>query len=296
MSPKLTNNAVSQTGSRGNLRYGDGAGSLPDQSDTSSNIVFVLSSNEEQEIIDDYGSEGSQERETDYALLLRDVSDIIDRLYKISTRIRTSSTRLRSTRLLHYRQIDPETEVDLIDQFRDIDLCHVRELFRFYQRDEAEATSEVLQRRLAAANTRRRQQFGHWKWHHEKMAQATLRRQKLVAGDAGSVGYRPERAKSIVDEGPMQSTENLNHATSSGKKGMTVPSITTATNLTASRIRAEDTVSNISVSTYYGSEQASDEVQEFPDPPASFRGQKYFECPYCFTLCSGAHAEKSAWK
>ena len=92
----------------------------------------MLTRSEQQELTDDYGSDSDQDQEDNYALLLRDICDIIDRLYKISTKIRTSSNRLRSSKALQYREVDEDTKVDLFEEFQKVDAEHLRELFRCY--------------------------------------------------------------------------------------------------------------------------------------------------------------------
>jgi hypothetical protein len=245
-----------------------------------------LTERELQEMVEDYGSDSDEDQDTDYALLVRDVSDIIDRLYKISTKIRTSSNRLRSSRALQYRELNEETQVDLIAKFRHIDQLHLRELFRHYQGSQNADAEHFLEARLSAANTRRRQQFGHWRQHHQKMTQISLREMQKVSRPWISATPLPEQLKHAPEQ-----IDPINLA-----RVVAGPSVTTATHLTATRIRLDEQSSVISVSTHAGSETAMDEAQEFPEPPKSFSGLKYFQCPYCYTLCSGSHLEKKAWR
>jgi hypothetical protein len=215
-----------------------------------------LTERELQEMVEDYGSDSDEDQDTDYALLVRDVSDIIDRLYKISTK------------------------------FRHIDQLHLRELFRHYQGSQNADAEHFLEARLSAANTRRRQQFGHWRQHHQKMTQISLREMQKVSRPWISATPLPEQLKHAPEQ-----IDPINLA-----RVVAGPSVTTATHLTATRIRLDEQSSVISVSTHAGSETAMDEAQEFPEPPKSFSGLKYFQCPYCYTLCSGSHLEKKAWR
>jgi hypothetical protein len=241
---------------------------------------------EQQDIADDYGSDSDEDQETDYTLLIRDVSDIVDRLYKISTKIRTSSNRLRSSKALQHREIDEETQVDLMETFKDADKLHIREIFRHYQGLHNASTEHHLEARLAAANTRRRQQFGHWRQHHKKMTQISSQERRHITQPLTSatplLGQFQTVPRKVI---PANLTQVV-----------VGPSVTTATHLTATRVRLDEQSSVISVSTYAGSETAMDGVLEFPEAPGSFSGLKYFQCPYCFTICSSTNLERRAWK
>ena len=143
-----------------------------------------------------------------------------------------------------------------------------------------------MQARLSVANTRRRQQFGYWRQHHQRMTQVSTRERQ----DNG-----PIRVSTTPSQTEPRNTLEQRDPTNVAPT-VAVPSATTATHLTATRIRLDDQDSVISISTYAGSEQGTDEAQDFPEPPKSFHGLKYFQCPYCYTLCSGSHLEKKAWR
>ncbi|KAK5190084.1 general transcription repressor [Exophiala xenobiotica] len=79
------------------------------------------------------------------SILLQNVEDVIDRLFKLSTKIRNPSTRLISTRAKLYRYIDEDSGCDLLEAFKHYDYCHVLSIFRgYYQK----ASSEVYEASL----------------------------------------------------------------------------------------------------------------------------------------------------
>ena len=57
-----------------------------------------------------------------------EVVDIIDNLYKLSVRIRTPSIHSRSLKASSYMPKDPETGVDILDAYAELDRKHVQEL------------------------------------------------------------------------------------------------------------------------------------------------------------------------
>jgi hypothetical protein len=78
--------------------------------------------------MDDAGGSDA-ESESDIELLLDSVKDVIDRLYKLSTKIRNPSTRLASSKAQRFRQIDDETGIDLLQTFEHYDYDFVRSIF-----------------------------------------------------------------------------------------------------------------------------------------------------------------------
>ncbi|KAE8358236.1 hypothetical protein BDV27DRAFT_150625 [Aspergillus caelatus] len=107
---------------------------------------------------------GSSDDESIIDLLLSGVAACIDKLYRLSFKIRNPAMRLGFSKALKYRALDPETGVDLIDQFRESDQRHLEQLFASYRSTSArDLEKDFLVQRLAKANTRRRQQFAYWK-------------------------------------------------------------------------------------------------------------------------------------
>jgi hypothetical protein len=72
--------------------------------------------------------------------------------------------RLGLSKAMKYCEIDPQTNIDLIKVFEHHDRLHVEELFRLSRHPApAPDPNHYLVKRLAKANTRRRQQFRYWK-------------------------------------------------------------------------------------------------------------------------------------
>lgn len=90
-------------------------------------------------------------------IVLENAKLIIDRLYKLSFKIRNPATRLGFPRVRSYCAIDGETGVNLMKRYACFDLRHVAEIMAIYWRmspEERENRDLVL--RLARANTNRR--------------------------------------------------------------------------------------------------------------------------------------------
>jgi len=275
------------------------------------------------ELLDeDFGDETSQELDSDIDLLLDSVKDPIDRLYKLSTWIRNPSSRFASSKALRHQQIDPESNIDLLQTVEEFDYDYVSSLFLEYRKskareeyptvnrleykdkddDDAENvwepirtvlsqyktdiskdTESFLVRRIARANVRRRMQFAYWKKHQDKLTQHTK-----------TVTQHIDIHKEVA---PFQLNAEIQVNKVLMPMMASAQSVTTASRLNISQLTIRDDQSNVSVSEYAPSMwQPSKEVVDFPPAPKRQPGEKFFECPYCFTLCPRALLAEKAWK
>ena len=262
--------------------------------------------------------------ESDLDLLLDGIRDPIDRLYKVSTKIRHPSSRLGSSRAANYQQIDEETGVDFLRAVEPADYDHIRSLFLQYQKaralqehDVAEpaknaseggeadeddvwepirtvlsqhrAADSFLIRRIARANVRRRQQFAYRKMHREKLAHhARASISTIGVHTPGTeVPSQPSFDRHISNDSFQPRAELAPPA----------PSVTTATNLDLARVAIVENQSTFTMSEYAPSTwQPARDAVAFPPPPSTQPDEKFFECPYCFTICPRGILAAKAWK
>ena len=297
------------------MRTGDGDEQSPDNNDDGGDDAEV-----EDLDSDSSGDDGTDESDLD--LLLDGVRDPIDRLYKVSTKIRNPSSRLGSSRAVNYQQIDEETGVDFLHAVEQADHDHIRSLFLQYQKARAlqecdtveppknqvegedddgvwepirtvlaqhRAADSFLIGRIARANVRRRQHFAYRKMHREKLARharASISTQSgLTSGT--QIASEPSFDRHISNDSFIPQAELAPPAAS----------VTTATNLNLSRLELGENQSTFTVSEYAPSTwQPARDAVAFPPPPTTQSGEKFFECPYCFTLCPRGALASKAWK
>ncbi|KAB8204928.1 hypothetical protein BDV34DRAFT_196567 [Aspergillus parasiticus] len=200
-------------------------------------------------------------------LLLSGMAASIDKLYRLSFKIRSPAMRLGFSKALKYRALDPETGVDLMDQFRETDQRHLEQLFSSY-----------LQR-LAKANTRRRQQFGYW-----------MKRRAQF-----EIIPRIEIIEKMAPDAILREPENEPY-----RKVPLVPITfskpSTATHLDVSKVKLDDEASMISSSTVlHMPDEGSGDLFSIPPPPKHLLDGEEFECPYCFILCPRKMLRQEAW-
>ena len=267
------------------------------------------------------GDDGTEESDLD--LLLDGVRDPIDRLYKVSTKIRNPSSRLGSSRAANYQQIDEDTGVDFLHAVEQADHDHIRSLFLQYQKARAlqecdiaepsenllggeddddgvwepirtvlaqnEAAESFLIRRIARANVRRRQHFAYRKMHRERLARhsrASISTKRGLASGT-EIPSHPSFDRHVSDDSFIPQAELAPPSAS----------VTTATNLNLARLELVENQSMFTVSEYAPSTwQPARDAVAFPPPPTTQLGEKFFECPYCFTLCPRGVLAAKAWK
>ena len=213
-------------------------------------------------------------------ILLENAKLIIDRLYKLSFKIRNPATRLGFSKARSYRAIDEESGVDVMRRYAYYDLRHVAEIMAQYRQiSPVECEHRDLVRRLARANTNRRRQFGQWRRHQMKME--TVR--KVLVSEKKHE-HSMEAALSLFTS-PQEPEEGA----------LSLPS--TATKLDENNVDFNDTASSISTSTYaFIFTEDNDKGVSIPPLPEKLRTGNEFECPFCHVLCSRHIASKTPWE
>ena len=268
-------------------------------------------------------SDDDTTEESDIDLLLDGVRDPIDRLYKVSTKIRNPSSRLGSSRAANYQQINEETGVDFLRAVEQADYDHIRSLFLQYQKARALQEHDIIEptentfggeddedgvwepirtvlsqhrdadsfliRRIACANVRRRQQFAYRKMHRDKLAHHARASMSTQSGLTlrNEIPFLSSTRRHISDDSFIPQAESA----------LPAISVTTATNLNLARLELVENQSTFTVSEYTPSTwQPARDAVAFPPPPRTQPDEKFFECPYCFTFCPRGVLATKAWK
>jgi hypothetical protein len=216
-------------------------------------------------------------------VLMGSISGTIDRLYRLSFKIRNPAMRIGLSKALTYHKVDESTRIDLIDQYAEADENHIREIFRAFHHTSPDGfKDQYLIKRLAEANKRRRQQFGYWmerKANFERLSKP---------------GNLEEVVKVSVAPQDPQGNQNL-PISSMPQLAPSQPS--TATKLDVSKINLDDDSSVISTSTFVNmANEAHGDQVSIPGPPMKYYDDKEFECPYCFTMCPQKMLNKRLWE
>ncbi|KAL3440298.1 hypothetical protein BJX65DRAFT_314913 [Aspergillus insuetus] len=205
---------------------------------------------------------------------LCNISITVDRLYSLSFKVRNPTVRTGLSRGLSDKDLDDDTRI-LIEGFKRWDLEHIIDLFRTWRNDvkREDLENHFLVRRLALANTHRRQQFKYWERRRAKY----------------------ERYHRAAMAGLGQSEEARSTGMTNSEHGL-LSEPTTATGIGAAILTDFDNESMGSKASYA---LKGDEVEEkniLPGPPEIDSEMREFECPYCFILCSRRTLQPGAWE
>jgi hypothetical protein len=229
---------------------------------------------------DEYGGDYVDEDEDEVQLCIQEAADILDRLFRIASRLRSPATRTVSSKALKFQLPDPVTGVDMFDQYTTFDQGYVKDMFRHNGVDLDTVDMTYLVDRMSRAITTRRRILAHRKRHRSKMAHAT----------------RTSQTQPKVE--PRQNKQDVTHHVQIPQQAVSATGLsnpTTATFLDPSKA-IFDVKSNVSESVYAPTARGTNsEAVEVPPPP-DIGNDGYFECPYCFFLCSKKYTRHKSWR
>ncbi|KAL6897542.1 hypothetical protein GGI43DRAFT_96601 [Trichoderma evansii] len=273
---------------------------------------------------EDEDSDTDSEPESDMDLLLGSVRDPIDRLYKLAVWIRNPATRLTSSKARNFKQIDPETNIDLFESYENYDYSYVSSLFLEYEKHkalqentavecknkdpvsgdgEADNNDDVWEpiRRVLELN-KEKMSNGTESYLVRRIARANGRRRQQFAYWKRHKDKLRQHASTVV-EAPERQLLNTGHVISGHIEEAKTPlSVTTATQLRLAQAAGKELlekegVLKLDVSEYAPSAwNPSKDTVSFPPPPKITTSDNFFECPYCFTICPISLLSEKAWR
>lgn len=244
-------------------------------------------------------SSASSFHEVDFRL--RSVTESLDVLYSLATKIRNPRNRPQRTADQLYKHIPTEIRSRHIREREEVETSIVayiqrQDISRDLQNSDFDtfetSTDEILAeysspinwliRRTGVANARRKQQFIYWKEHAIRLSKAEENPQQppLASDDTG---------QEVCQENQPALPVASKHV---------VPSLaTSATKLSAQQLKPDDLKSVISrqsrISTVI-SPQGKELI--WPPPLTLDTSTEYFFCPYCKVLCPARYLSGDAWK
>jgi len=230
------------------------------------------------DIEDECGDDYANEDKDEVQLCVQEAADILDRLFRIASKIRSPATRTVSSKALKFQLPDSVTGVDLFDQYTKFDQGHVQEMFRHNGIDLNAINVTYLVDRMSRAITTRRRILAHGKRHRSKVAYAA----------------QPNQAQPNVR--PRQNEqEDVTHLARLAVSAAGLSNPTTATFLDPNKAIL-DAKSNVSESVYAPTARGTDNAAVEVPPPPDIGNDRYFECPYCFFLCSKEYTRDKSWR
>ncbi|KAK8026176.1 hypothetical protein PG990_003999 [Apiospora arundinis] len=233
------------------------------------------------------------------AFRLKCLTERLDALYMIATRIRNPKNRPSRTNDQLYGNIAPADRESYRKEREEVETLTASYLHRqdllgtLESQDElssgtdleelvsqyASAQNWVMQR-TGIANARRKQQFVYWREHAAKL------------GGSQSQPPKTQQITPIPDAQVVQYERP--HVLMSGYAG---PSLaTSATPLPANTIKPDDMKSVISHQSGFSVPIDAENELHWPAPPKLEGDDKYFQCPYCMILCPARYLNNGHWQ
>lgn len=264
------------------------------------------SSSESEEAGDDEPS-----REVNFHRIM--IQEIVSNLFKISFKIRNTSTRPHSTaRIKRYTETDEETGIEKFKAYKEFDRRHIEESLRQLRREAADQmhkdpsdivdmteADQYLLDRLVTTMNHRRKLLRYWQKHAKKLAQVPTE----IAADPEILLKAPQPEPSTKSKAPdathtvptlasyPERTVQFDVATTVGGSLL---SKTEATPFDIRLDNAEDAKSAISYATIYDDTHGS--RVKLPRPPAVASEGSEFLCPYCGVVCPKHQGRGQGWK
>ena len=214
-------------------------------------------------------------KKTEFQFIISSIFEQIRSLYKISALLRRPT--------LPNKYIRSVSKDEAISFYAPWDQAHVEAKFR--------NMDPTLARRLAMANTRRRQQLKYWEKHHqEETDELYVEPKAQQAAFSGGMA----KSKSHVRAEAMREAGKLPTKSLEVRSKITKQSFST---VAQSAINDNQTFSGCPQTVYEPSLQEKGSCLRVPDPPKFEFGKTLFECPYCHaSLEVGLMQNRHLWK
>ncbi|KAK8861918.1 hypothetical protein PGQ11_008153 [Apiospora arundinis] len=243
--------------------------------------------------------DGDESTFNEVAFRFQGLTERLDALYMIATRIRNPRYRPSRTNDQLYGNIAPANRESYRKEREEIETLtasylHRQDLLRTLEaQDETSSIIDLeelvsqyasaqswIMRRTGIASARRKQQFVYWKEHAAKL------------GGSQPQPPKTQQITPVADAHVFQYERP--HVAISGYVG---PSLaTSATPLPANTIKPDDMKSVISHQSGFSVPIDAENELHWPAPPKRKGEDKYFQCPYCMILCPARYLEDGYWQ
>ena len=269
------------------------------------------------------GNDGDSDSDNDMTELemrAQSLHSLLADLYRLSSKIRNTTSRGIGSKALAFKQFNEETDVNIFSVYEDLDRRHVYEHLSSIRRKEAaekdmsvqdnveqtgnaqwpalnESCVEMLAKqpvvtfpnmekdflasRLAIANTHRRQYFAYWQKHALKLS-------KDHSFSTNTEPSNPLRATLSMDPLPSRRLSPFNQI---------APTIVSGTDTTRFDLKVEDNLDIETVISYATTVYSlGGDAVELPPPPPEAATKSEFLCQICHVECPSKQGKQKGWR
>lgn len=243
-------------------------------------------------------------------LRVESVTETLDALYSLATKIKNPRNRPSRTNQELYKRVPADIRDDFIREREHIAIevvsyvqrqqlveClkrnefHAANMTEQYVLEQYASPKSWLMRRAGLANARRQQQFLYWKEHAERISKGPA-----------TAALHPSAADTPQQQGAVgnMAVTRQQPATSAWQPDLLRPG--PETSLATSATRLDDVVKLDDISSVISHQSRVSTVMnlrgerlEWPDPPRQTVSVAFFTCPYCKIICPRSYLAKGAW-
>ncbi|MBE3044226.1 hypothetical protein IMZ48_16980 [Candidatus Bathyarchaeota archaeon] len=245
-----------------------------------------------EESTDDSDLEEGPGPRKELAMRASSIADCLNSLYRLSYKIRNPTLRPTTTKAILYKEVDPETGIDVFDQFYALDDMHIRELFALLRqgRHTPDGFEDYLAPRLAASITLRRRCFKYWQKHSRKLSRAVELGElipELPGLDLANMRLNPR----------LEDSKDQNTKLKPPSAVLASTTILSKTDATPYDPNLDDRTERETVMSFASTALDADgKGIDLPAAPPQAKKGEEFTCPYCFVLCPSKQGHKKAWR
>lgn len=242
---------------------------------------------------DDSDLEAGSGPRKELAMRLSSITDCLNSLYRQSYKIRNPTLRPTTIKAILYKEVDPETNVDVFDKLHELDVMHIHELLVLLRqgRESPAGSKDTLGPRLATSITLRRRCFKYWQKHSRKLSRAVEIGEEvseLPGLDISKMQLGPIPVN--ADEGPAVELSPLPAAP-------TAATTLSRTDATPYDITWDDRTEKDTVISFASTALDADgKGIDLPGPPPEAMRGLEFTCPFCHVLCPAKQGRGRAWR
>jgi hypothetical protein len=230
----------------------------------------------------------------------RSITEALDALYSVATKIRHPRNRPQRTTRELYKHVPPHLREIYIREREAAEIVAVSYLQRQSLLANFDASEPLeryisqesfLVRRIGIANARRKQQFIYWKEHANRISHGPT---------TDTVLKDPQGKMPQVEETPLVPQQLPGDALQADAPSAPGKSLaTSATKLDETQVKLDDLQSVISHQSQASTTMTQRWKIEWPLPPEMLirnTTSNFFTCPYCHVICPREYLTKAGWK
>lgn len=227
------------------------------------------------------------------AMRLSNITDCLNSLYRLSYKIRDPTLGPTTTKAILYKEVDPETNIEVFDKLHELDMMHTHELLLLLRqgRQPPNGFEDFIAPRLATSITLRRRCFKYWQKHSRKLSGPA------EIGEVIPAQPDLDLSNMQLGPGPRNADGGLAERLSPSPIARAAATILSKTDATPYDAMRDDRTERETVISFASTALDADgKGIDLPGPPTDAKRGLGFTCPYCHVLCPAKQGRGKVWR